>query len=259
MVINRVKDLLAGRRAAASSTGNPASDMRAAPPNGSVPPAPQEAASHAGGTLEDYFDRLDAAFATLDATPGDASPVVPPPQAPASSARPPLDFSPPAAQPQVPVPYATSDDLAGWDPDLTRDPASDLPAPASVAAPAYEASGRHAPVALHDGSSYGGSHAPAAYTAPMAPPAATREFVSALAPAVPAPVPSLADAFAALLSAEQAHPVAPSAIGGAVSGEMVEEIVERVIARMADHNVREAVLEVAERLVREEIDRIKHA
>jgi hypothetical protein len=37
----------------------------------------------------------------------------------------------------------------------------------------------------------------------------------------------------------------------------VDEIVERVIARMTDKAVREAVIDVAERLVREEIDRIK--
>jgi hypothetical protein len=93
----------------------------------------------------------------------------------------------------------------------------------------------------------------------MAPQVATREFVSPPAPAAPAAMPSLAEAFAALLSAEQAHPVAPSAIGPAVSADMLDEIIERVIARMGDHNVREAVLEVAERLVREEIDRIKHS
>ena len=37
----------------------------------------------------------------------------------------------------------------------------------------------------------------------------------------------------------------------------MNEIVERVIARMADRVVRETVIDVAERLVREEIDRIK--
>jgi hypothetical protein len=68
----------------------------------------------------------------------------------------------------------------------------------------------------------------------------------------------LADAFAALLSAEQAHPVSPSAIATAsVSADMMDEIVQRVIARMGEQVVREAVLDVAERLVREEIDRIK--
>jgi CheY-like chemotaxis protein len=84
----------------------------------------------------------------------------------------------------------------------------------------------------------------------------------------PRPLPALADAFAALLAAEQqdgtngkpvwsasesAHPV--------VSDELVERVTERVIERLADRAIREAVddivSDVAERLVREEIARIK--
>jgi hypothetical protein len=37
----------------------------------------------------------------------------------------------------------------------------------------------------------------------------------------------------------------------------MDEIVRRVIARMGDQAVRDTVVDVAERLVREEIDRIK--
>jgi hypothetical protein len=37
----------------------------------------------------------------------------------------------------------------------------------------------------------------------------------------------------------------------------VEEIVRRVISRMSDQAVRNTVVDVAERLVREEIERIK--
>jgi hypothetical protein len=71
-------------------------------------------------------------------------------------------------------------------------------------------------------------------------------------------MPSLAEAFATLLSAEQGHRIAPSALGPPiVTDQMVEEIVRRVIARMGDQAVRETVLDVAERLVREEISRIK--
>jgi hypothetical protein len=67
-------------------------------------------------------------------------------------------------------------------------------------------------------------------------------------------MPSLAEAFAALLSAEQSRPIAPSAIGGSaqIGDEVVEEVVRRVIARMGD-----SVLDAAERLVKEEIERIK--
>jgi len=71
-------------------------------------------------------------------------------------------------------------------------------------------------------------------------------------------VPSLAEAFAALLSAEEGRRVSPATTGSAtISDEAMNEIVERVIARMADRVVRETVIDVAERLVREEIDRIK--
>ena len=71
-------------------------------------------------------------------------------------------------------------------------------------------------------------------------------------------MPSLAEAFATLLSAEQGRRIAPSALGAPiVTDEMVDEIVRRVIAHMGDQAVRETVLDVAERLVREEIERIK--
>jgi hypothetical protein len=73
----------------------------------------------------------------------------------------------------------------------------------------------------------------------------------------------LANAFAALLAAEQGRPVPPSALAGAVplaiSEETIEEIVRRVIARMSDEPMRRLVLDAAERLVREEIERIKGA
>jgi hypothetical protein len=86
--------------------------------------------------------------------------------------------------------------------------------------------------------------------------------------------PALADAFAALLAAEQGQSVRPgsreaasesSASGGAatqpgtsvVNDAQVEEIVRRVLARMTDQVVRQTVVPIAERLVREEIDRVK--
>jgi hypothetical protein len=81
-------------------------------------------------------------------------------------------------------------------------------------------------------------------------------------------VPSLVDAFAALLAAEQKVGVTPSAAPAppsqaaaapsapAVTDEMIEAIAEKVIARLGDQS-RPAILDVAERLVREEIERIK--
>jgi hypothetical protein len=71
-------------------------------------------------------------------------------------------------------------------------------------------------------------------------------------------IPSLAEAFAALLSAEQGRRVSPSTVGApVVSDDMVEAIVKKVLDRMTDQAVRDTVIDVAERLVREEIGRIK--
>ena len=77
-------------------------------------------------------------------------------------------------------------------------------------------------------------------------------------------------AFVALLAAEQGRavplpPHAPSppaaaasaAVTQAISEDAMEEIVRRVIDRMGTTAVQQTVLDVAERLVREEIARIK--
>ena len=66
----------------------------------------------------------------------------------------------------------------------------------------------------------------------------------------------LQDAFAALLAAEQA-PAAAHVDAEAIPAEVIDEIARRVIARMGDDSMRAAVLDAAERLVREEISRIK--
>ena len=70
---------------------------------------------------------------------------------------------------------------------------------------------------------------------------------------------SLASAFSALLAAEQSQsplqtrrPTPPQ-----LSDMAVEEMVRRALSRMTDDAVRRIVLETAERLVREEIDKIK--
>ena len=71
-------------------------------------------------------------------------------------------------------------------------------------------------------------------------------------------MPSLADAFAALLAAEQGQPIVPSSHRtGSLANDQIDDIVKRVIERMGDQSMRRAVLDAAERLVREEIERIK--
>lgn len=77
------------------------------------------------------------------------------------------------------------------------------------------------------------------------------------------------DAFHALLAMEQGEPrpavraQAPAAAPAAITDELVEEVTRRVLERLAPNAardlVRQVVAEVAERLIREEIARIKAA
>jgi Arc/MetJ family transcription regulator len=70
---------------------------------------------------------------------------------------------------------------------------------------------------------------------------------------------TLQEAFAALLAAEQGQAIAPPATRlDPSSTDLVDEIARKVIARLGDDSMRAAVLDAAERLVREEIDRIKN-
>lgn len=295
MVINRVKDLLAGRRspgpasAAAAASGD---SQRPADTRG-VAAAPTAAPA---GSLEDYFDRLDAAFASME---GPTSPAVPePPQAPPGvrpQSEPPPQTSTPAAFFQ---PSSLPQGIADWDPDLGGDPVKPAaieppPLPVShppapyVSAPSDRAS-TSAPASAPAAVTAEASVQPPAQTAvqpaaqprslpvppPLPPPPpspktafpAPQPAPAGQAPAAiqdaaasrTAPAPTLAEAFTALLSAEQARPMAASGLGS-VPDSAVEEIVRRVVARMADTAVRETVVGVAERLVREEIERIKRS
>jgi len=94
--------------------------------------------------------------------------------------------------------------------------------------------------------------------------AQTQPPPSAPGPAATEPPPpprkvSLVNAFSALLQAERssrpAEPLAPEPAG--VSEAAIEEAVRRVLVRMTGDTVRQIVAETAERLVREEISRIK--
>jgi len=71
----------------------------------------------------------------------------------------------------------------------------------------------------------------------------------------PAPKVTLANAFTALLAAEQSMPASPAP--AAMSEASIEDAVRRVLVRMTDDLVRRIVVDTAERLIREEIERIK--
>lgn len=107
---------------------------------------------------------------------------------------------------------------------------------------------------------------PAAAPAPGAAPAPAPAPISVSVPpqpaaAVSAPAP-LADAFSSLLAAEEGRPQAPlpagfgAQPGGPLTPQQMDAIVDRLIDRLGP-DVRVAVIDLAERLVKAEIDRLK--
>lgn len=86
----------------------------------------------------------------------------------------------------------------------------------------------------------------------------TTRPIEAARPGGAPPKVSLVSAFSALLAAEQSQgPSTPQAAAGAVTEATVEDAVRRVLVRMTDDLVRRIVLETAERLIKEEIEKIK--
>jgi CheY-like chemotaxis protein len=207
MVINRVRELLSGHRPAAAGRTNIQPEARVSDDFDArlAPPASSSVASKQEGTesLDDYFDRLDAAFANLGAPAPAPAPAAAPAQGRAEIE--PEDLSAGIAELDEPPPQrapVAADPLRTWDPELVSD--------------------------------FG-----------------------------PARQPALANAFAALLAAEEGDTTADFApmlaAPAALGDDAIEDIVQRVLTRMSDDTMRRAVLETAERLVREEIDRIKRA
>lgn len=262
VVISRVKELLAGHRPQgmwgnAPVAQGPVRQAPAAAPQASSP-AP------AGDSLEAYFDQLDAAFSGASPESAPAAPA-----APAAAAR--REPIPIARRPESTT-AARRDPLADWDPDLHGDPAR----PAVNEPPLTFPQRANVPEARP--ASPGPVAVPPAQTPPIEvaqPRPAPPPPPSPPQPPAPAMPASLVDAFAALLAAEQRIGLTPSAAtvpvpsgspkGGAApvapsqpTEELVEEVSRRVLARLSDQS-RPTILDVAERLVREEIDRIKQS
>jgi CheY-like chemotaxis protein len=246
MVINRVKDLLAGRRPASlwstapgSTAGPTVVPPRAEEPAGDGDPmdrlaelpgasADARRTGVSSETLDDYFDRLDAAFST-DAI------------QPAGGLETPLVM--PQAQPAADL----GADFGSWDLPTGHAPVPDSGSP-GAGAPDDE---RRSPSdAWRAGASEGDREAD-----PMAPAAAPQGQTTA----EPSASDGLADAFAALLTAERRiAALADQPADLELPDAVVDEIVRRVVARMSDEVVRATALEIAERLVREEIEKIKN-
>ena len=257
LVIGRVKELLAGPRRVTASTEGPSkgghdnepqlapaaaqtvsNDWTAALPGESF--APVSAQARSDGAIEDYFDRLDAAFATRS---GGAETPEPKTPAPAAAA---VDWF--GGQPGAAAPAADT-----WDVGAPPTPPAAPEPPLSYVSPqgAGDAAAVPAPAS--------------ATTAPSQATAASLPVAPATPPQKPATLPPLADAFAALLAAEEHEPLSAAAPAWPASSQSVDDLVEqitrRVLERVSDSVVREAVTEIvastAERLIREEIERIK--
>jgi CheY-like chemotaxis protein len=222
MVISRVRDLLAGKRDPAVS-GKAAHVAAAQPPAG--------ASGEPGASLEDYFDRLDAALASKGSSAPMLDPTPAAPPALAAVPRSTLAAASVGAEASPSRALKAEMDLTGWTPPAATAP-EDRNVPAAIDPPR-----------------------PAAALTPAAPP-----------PPLPASPVSLDQAFAALLAAEQGQPPppAPKRVESQprewadVPESVIDAVVSKVIARMGDDTMRTAVLDAAERLVREEIDRIKN-
>jgi CheY-like chemotaxis protein len=227
-------------------------------------------------SLDDYFDKLDEAFATittsapLETVPAEIAPVrhegpVLERELDSFDALPPIESLPdvrPASkgdpfgdlgaldviQPDDAVVPTLDDLLAGMAPGpQAKDISFDLAAPTAVAPPIVDPPPVEPPRMRP---------APMATSAPDAAPVAGRSIV--------------ADAFSALFAMEQGEPgVVPIRLGGngsapAITEPMIDDVARRVIQKLALGSsdqmqtlVRDIVSTVAERLVREEIDRIR--
>jgi CheY-like chemotaxis protein len=253
--------------------------------------------------LTDYFDQLDAAFSR--AKPAAAAPApravdhfehTPPPPAasdrdwyaaltdPGRESQAETTASSPAdpaddlavsfaalPQTEAPPPAASFNEPTPVIEQALSSAPDDRLAPIEESAP-VESAPWSAPVAEPVSTSVPSpSPVPSETAAAFAPPPAARHQELPL-PNVP-PLPHLADAFAALLAAEQGEPLPAGALWPAaepapappavVSEETIDEITRRVLEKLSDSVVRQAVADVAstiaERLIREEIERIKAA
>ena len=242
-VVARVRELLDGVKGSptqAATATVPRPVERLTPPRAPEPaarfPEPEGQAPKPAGEpgLDEYFDRLDAAFAKMGSAkaPAPSQPVEPNQNVPT------LDrvLAPPA--PPIDVPFA-------------HPPVALTPLPSPIATPPVE---------------------PAETPSTMAPDVAsgfTRKDPSDVASGVSRKSDRtvIADAFSALIALEQGEPGAKpvrlttESTQPVITDALIDEVARRVLERLAPDAARDVVVqvvsEVAERLVREEIARIR--
>ncbi|HEX7140816.1 MAG TPA: response regulator [Vicinamibacterales bacterium] len=269
LVIGRVKELLS-------------SEM----PVATVPAAPTTAQASHPADLDDYFDRLDVAFSKLSGGTGRQSAEGKPGSETPADVGPIREASEPPASVADEIDRYVTEHAVEHPADLTLSPE---PTP-RVAETPFPAPPAEAAVARPDAQSTASdrsSEPPAAavpvlVARPSSPAASLSPAERASSPISRATsaCPSVAEAFAAILAAEEGDPLTAARPGWPVfqpppapepvpappidlSDEQVDRIVGQVLDRMSDRVVRETVTgiatDTAERLVREEIERIKNA
>jgi CheY-like chemotaxis protein len=246
-VVARVRELLDGAKGSptqAATATVPRPVERLTQPRVSEP-ATRTADAEAQGpksasdpALDDYFDKLDAAFAKMGSA-----------QAAAQSASADSDQGVPTLDRVLAQPVAPPIDLP-----VANPPVALTPLPSAIAAPPVEPAESPSTIA------------------PGAPPAASG-FGRKDGPDVASGVSRkgdrtvIADAFSALIALEQGEPGAKpvrlttESAQPVITDALIDEVARRVLERLAPDAARDVVVqvvsEIAERLVREEIARIR--
>jgi CheY-like chemotaxis protein len=264
LVIGRVRELLAKPKRVSASIDDrrPLASSHRATPSLVPPPLPGAASkAPAPAKVDNYFDRLDQALANGTGAP---QPEHVKPSAPLPSARDEIDWFGSHADETDPPEVSDRWDVSAPPPSSYP---SDPPLSYGSAQVGFDRGSALRPAAVE----------PAA--PPTLKPVASTKSAAAVAPAFPTPLaptprppapphtlPPLADAFAALLAAERSAPPPSTAPGwpspeAVVAEEVIEQVTRRVLDHLSDRVVRETVAAtvsaIAERLVREEIERIK--
>jgi CheY-like chemotaxis protein len=230
-------------------------------------------------SLDDYFDKLDEAFATITTSaPLETAPAGPPTglregamlerELDSFDGLPPLESLPDARPAGKVDPFGDFEALDALEPDEAAVPTlDDLLA---GMAPGQQA----AEISFDLAASPTAVAPPIVVASPLVePPEMTPTLTAAAAPLDAAPATGrsiVADAFSALFAIEQGEPgVVPIRLGGngsapTITEPMIDDVARRVIQKLALGSsdqmhalVRDIVSTVAERLVREEIDRIR--